>query len=71
MSYTWGLRWRLKDDGNIERNTNTDDDELFSYTRYGADCWYVNMGESDEPVYDCKEIEAKFQEYIKSENIGV
>jgi hypothetical protein len=49
----------------------TDDDELFSYTRYGADCWYVNMGESDEPVYDCKEIEAKFQEYIKSENIGV
>jgi hypothetical protein len=49
----------------------TNEDEQFSYTRHGADCWYVKMGESDEPVYDCKEIEAKFQEYIKSENIGV
>ena len=49
----------------------TDEDELFNYIRYGADCWYVKMGESDEPVYDCKEIEARFQEYIKTESIGV
>ena len=49
----------------------TDEDEQFNYTRYGADSWYVKMGESDEPVYDCKEIEARFQEYIKTESIGV
>lgn len=49
----------------------TDQDEQFNYTRYGADNWYVTMGESDEPVYDCKEIEAMFQEYIKSENIHI
>lgn len=35
------------------------------YTRYSKDCWFVRMGESDEPVYDCAEIEAKFIEYLK------
>lgn len=33
------------------------------YTRYGADAWYVTVGESDEPVYDCKEIEILYQKY--------
>jgi hypothetical protein len=32
------------------------------YTRYGPDCWYIRMGESDEPVYDCEEHEKAFQE---------
>jgi len=39
----------------------TDDDELFNYTRYSADNWFVTMGESDEPVYDSKELEELFQ----------
>ena len=47
-------------------NVETDEPELYLYTRYGSDNWYVRMGESDEPVYDCEEIEALFQEYIKT-----
>ena len=34
------------------------------YTRYGPDSWMVAMGESDEPVYYCEELEALFQEYV-------
>ncbi|MCP5006680.1 MAG: hypothetical protein GY941_22465 [Planctomycetes bacterium] len=39
----------------------TDDDELFNYTRYSADNWFVTMGESDEHVYDSEELEELFQ----------
>lgn len=35
-----------------------------SYTRYSEDCWFERMGESDEPVYDCTELEELFQDYI-------
>ena len=35
------------------------------YTRYSPDNWYVRMGESDEPVYNCDELEAEYQKYIK------
>lgn len=31
------------------------------YTRYGPDNWTVRMGESDESVYRCEELEAEFQ----------
>ena len=44
----------------------TDEEEYYQYTRYGAYCWYVRMGESDEPVYDCDEIEKLFQEYQRN-----
>ena len=43
----------------------TDGDEEFSYTRYSSDCWFVRMGESDEPVYHCEDIEKLFQKYQK------
>ena len=39
----------------------TDDDGYTLYTRYSADNWTVRMGESDESVYDCAELEAAFQ----------
>jgi len=44
----------------------TDQPEFNEYTRYGPDCWYVTMGESDEPVYDCRELERLYQERVTS-----
>lgn len=38
------------------------------YLRLGPDQWYEWMGESIEPVYDCKELESKFQEWQQSTN---
>ena len=31
------------------------------YTRYSADSWTVTMGESDEQVYDCADLEEAYQ----------
>lgn len=47
----------------------TDEEEYCRYTRHGRDSWTVAMGESDEPVYDCSELEQMFQEWI-SKNGG-
>jgi len=44
-------------------NIITDEEEYTQYTRYSEDCWYQRIGESIEPLYDCKELEDKFQEY--------
>ena len=52
--------WKIKG-----HNVETDGKELYSYTRYSSDDWYVSIGLSDDPVSDCEEIEALFQEYIK------
>jgi len=41
----------------------TDEDEYTTYIRYSEDCWYYQMGESQEPVYNCEEIEKLFKEY--------
>ena len=43
----------------------TDEDKYKNYIRYGADCWFVSMGESSEPVYDCEELELAYQQHIK------
>ena len=43
----------------------TDEDDYSSYTRYSKDCWFVRMGESDEPLYDCEEIEKEFQKCMQ------
>ena len=43
----------------------TDEDDYYQYHRYGSDSWFVTMGESEEPVHYCEEIEKLFQEYIK------
>lgn len=36
------------------------------YTRYGPNSWTETMGESEEPVSDCANLEFAFQEYMKS-----
>ena len=46
----------------------TNEGEYYKYTRYGEDNWFIRMGESLEPLYDCKEIEKEFQKYMDQEN---
>lgn len=46
----------------------TDENGWNNYTRYGEDSWTVQMGESDESVYDCEELEQLYQDYVKSQN---
>ena len=41
----------------------TNEQQYNIYTRHGADVWYLRMGESDEPVYNCEEIETAYQAY--------
>lgn len=47
---------------------DTDGEEYSRYTRWGADCWTVEMGESDEQHYDSEEIERKFQEFMTTKD---
>jgi len=62
-----GIEMKILDVWKIKGyNVETNGQVFYSYTRYSSDNWYVRMGESDEPVYDCEEIEALFQEYIKT-----
>ena len=42
----------------------TDDEDNYMYNRYDANNWTVRMGESDEPLYNCDEIEKLYQEWI-------
>ncbi|MBD8348561.1 hypothetical protein [Dysgonomonas sp. HGC4] len=57
----------------IEKVTNVSflrvdtDDNV--YERYGYDGWYIRIGESTEPVYDCEELEEEFQRFITLNNI--
>jgi hypothetical protein len=44
----------------------TDESEFNEYIRYSQDCWYIRMGESEEPVYDSIELERLYQEYIST-----
>jgi hypothetical protein len=44
----------------------TDESEFNEYIRYGQDCWYIRMGESEEPVYNSIELERLYQEYIST-----
>ena len=46
-------------------SVTTDETKFNEYIRYSVDFWYVKMGESEEPVYECKEIERLYQEYIR------
>jgi hypothetical protein len=36
-----------------------------TYYRYGWDCWYIRMGESEEPLYDSNYHEQAYQEWRK------
>lgn len=42
----------------------TDEKEYNQYIRRGPESWYVCMGESVEPLYDCEEIEKEFMAYM-------
>ena len=42
----------------------TDEEYPNEYTRYSADNWTVRMGESDEPLYNCEEIETLYKEWL-------
>jgi hypothetical protein len=42
----------------------TDESELNRYTRHSSENWSVTMGQSDEVVYDCEEMEKLFQEWF-------
>lgn len=44
----------------------TDSKDFPTHTRYGPNSWTVSMGESDEQVYECAELESAFQAFIAS-----
>jgi hypothetical protein len=46
----------------------TDEPAFNEYIRYASDCWYVQMGDSDEAVYECGKIEQLYQEHVKASN---
>lgn len=49
----------------------TDESNYTFYTRYAADNWTKRIGESDEPVFDCKELERQFQiKLLKDKLLG-
>ena len=52
-----------------ELKVNIVETNEYYYTRYSADDWSIRLGESDESHYDCEEIEALFQTWLK-ENSG-
>lgn len=35
----------------------TDDEDYNEYIRYSSSSWMVRIGESEEPIYDCDELE--------------
>lgn len=45
----------------------TDKSIYCDYLRFSSDSWYIWMGESLEPHYNCKEIEALYQRWIRGE----
>lgn len=53
----------------IERSeiyyVTTDEKEYNEYIRYSAGSWMVRIGESEEPQYDCEELEAEFQRMME------
>jgi hypothetical protein len=42
-----------------------EDSDYYSYIRYSENNWMVQMGEFYESLYDDKELEESFQQYIK------
>ena len=44
----------------------TDQSEFNEYYRFSKDSWYVWMGDSLEPYYNCEDIEKLYQEELKN-----
>lgn len=47
----------------------TDDEDYNEYIRYSSSSWMVRIGESEEPIYDCDELEKKFQKMQMDERL--
>ncbi len=58
----------LSDD--LKKYGRLDDEEMdeLEYEYDWSNSWTLTMGDSDEPVYDCKEIEQMFQDWL-SKNV--
>ena len=50
-------------------SVETDNQPFSDYVRYAADNWFVWMGDSLEPEYNCTHIEELYQEYIKGRRL--
>jgi hypothetical protein len=38
------------------------------FIRYSADNWYVRMGESYEPMFDCSVMESEYQQFMERQS---
>ena len=47
----------------------TDDEDYNEYIRYSSSSWMVRIGESEEPIYDCDELEKEFQKMQMDERL--
>ena len=47
----------------------TDDEDYNEYIRYSSSSWMVRIGESEEPIYDCDELEKAFQKMQMDERL--
>ena len=47
----------------------TDDEDYNEYIRYSSSSWMVRIGESEEPIYDCDELEKAFQKLQMDERL--
>ncbi len=54
----------------IVYHVETDREELNHFTRHSANNWTVAMGESDEPVYECDDLESMFWEWMGKKAIN-
>lgn len=45
-------------------------DDGRSFTRYGSLSWTERMGESDEPVHECAELETLYQQWANLPSRG-
>lgn len=48
----------------------TDEEDYNEYIRYSASSWMVRIGESEEPMYDCDELEEEFQKMQMGQTEG-
>lgn len=45
------------------------DEEYNQYVRYSATCWYLETGDDDIRISDCKELEMAFQEFMRGDEV--
>lgn len=45
------------------------DEEYNQYVRHSATCWYLETGDDDIRISDCKELEMAFQEFMRGDKL--